>query len=46
LLAGLIGVAQSLLVAGAIIMVPGILTPWLFSFFTPKHASAVPSDGR
>ena len=46
LLAGLIGVAQSLLVAGAIIMVPGILTPWLFSFFTTQPSSAVPSDSR
>jgi MFS family permease len=46
LLASLIGVAQSLLVAGAIIMVPGILTPWIFSFFTAPPASAVPSDSR
>ena len=46
LLAGLIGVAQSLLVAGAIIMVPGIFTPWLFSFFTVQPASAVPNDSR
>ncbi len=44
LLASLIGVAQSLLVAGAIIMVPGILTPWIFSFFTTQPSSAAPSD--
>jgi MFS family permease len=44
LLAGLIGVAESLLVAGAIIMVPGVLTPWLFSFFTPEPATAVPTE--
>jgi len=45
LLAGLIGVAESLLVAGAIIMVPGVLTPWLFSFFTREPATAVPTEG-
>ena len=42
LLAGMIGLAESLLVAGAIIMLPGVLTPWLFSFFTREPVTEGP----